>query len=158
MKREEREQDDGGENKQNDKKHFSDKPSKRNEYYVNPARDQLQSYSMRQKLFHSKFSECKNETDPIFPDRKLKMNDALFFLYDKNNKKWCFNLVTLWPKFEATNSYDIEKLYRDYGNIILTILDTKDAEFIITIKDFVMLKHDFYKYAHNIEWRPPIRF
>jgi hypothetical protein len=156
MKREEREfaEDQA---KQNEKKHFKDKP-KQKKYSVDAAQDQMKAYAMRQKSFYSYIGECQNNYDPIFPDRKLKMNDALYFLHDKNQRRWCFNLVTLWPKFEATNSYDIEKLYRDYGNIILTILDTKETEFQINIQVFVRLKKTYYKYAHNIDWNPQFIF
>lgn len=116
--------------------------------------DQMQAYMLRQKVFFSHIEKCVNDYDPIYPDRKLKMNDALFFLYDKNGRRWCFNLITLWPKFEATNSYDIERLYSHHGNILLSTLDTKETEFHITIRQFVYLKKSYYKYAHNIDWNP----
>ena len=160
MKREERNNDDGFDaNDRNDpwkkgKQTYKNQSAKMSE----TANDQFEAYKLRQKTFEYHIKECVNKYDPIYPDRRLKLNDALYLLYDKNGKKWCFNLITLWPKFEVTNSYDIEGIYRHFGNIIMTLLDTKDAEFEITVKVFINIKKAYYKYAHNIDWNPKFVF
>ena len=156
MKREERNNDENPDrsdpwkrDKQNNDK------SKKKDINVSIG-DQMKAYSSRQKMFSYNIEKCENKYDPMHPDRRLKMNDALFFLKDKKGKVWCFNLITLWPKFEVANSYDVEGIYRHYGNVLLTVIDTKETEFEISIEIFVRLKKAYYKYAHNIVWNPEI--
>lgn len=118
---------------------------------------QAQDYINKQRNNYEILRTCVNNFDPLFPDRPLNLNAPIVLLFDNDNKKWCFNLLTLWNKIKDSMYYDIVSLKNVHGfDYTLCSFVAANEQFNISIRMFDILKIRYLHYYHGVVVNPLI--